>query len=984
LCNLVKIAQSIRPGRMSFDEKSSVLQDDFAMLYENIKCFGHGFRALAQYFRSSIVTLVRTTLTETSRAVEAANGRYLRVRQECFQSRQLAIALHAKYENAIEAAEAEIQIWMKDCDGDKSEEEGRENDVEVPHVGISSWEKALLRLGRYNREGTFRLIESLKDVQSSEVEYAEAVHKENKYVDLAQEMEEVALEKVQETEQERLLLVARGVVEKVFQGEISMEVMNLVTPTNHKSEASFAEGFEKKGKDFLAGLNAGLFKQQSLLYEPGMGLMEAETLGLPSEVGELRDKVKATFSRHEMRIKATETLLKFLEEFSELTTQSSADIAIRTQAQIGNQTETSVSGNVMGTRTGQLWLATVNTFQCEATLITHVALTCKRLRTAKLVQWTTNAPKYLKNEMDLDDSAWKVVCDSAWTETKSESRYKHSKEQADKARSRASSRGDVSIGSNDSSDIPTATKPENLSLPVPQSPFRLFKGSGDAMKKALGQMTEDQKEEKDKLAYEEALAAKRKATLAYKSYTASRILKLESQDKEGWDELKGSITTLLRTAASLKEARKETLHVKIFEETRNSFPRLPADLDDWAKTVTERIQQSEKTSSSETTTMDYSLQVSKRDLGNIAKLFALTGSEDALPQLEQATKAPVPAQDRSIQLAGSFDSVSSVQSGPRLKHQSVDDDALRSSNLEISQPSHSDPQPVGNDSKGDTYRDLNNQAFMEHFWSKTTKAEEPPPLLEIFTCSYRAKEKSAFLTPTLQGRCFTTSDSLYFLAWDYKKFVLKLEDIVSVEHDKGFMGTSSDNAIAVTYRSEGSNSVFSLLRLESGDQTLSHLQSLLDSKTQAKRMISSPVVRSVSDLSPVPPDELLREMEIVVSKSIRNVSIKSLFEKIWEDPAGGKSFYGSWLDEEECFEITVGDWEVAKPNESFTNPWCCKKGETYSHQRLVTFKFKRTTHLYIGPPIAFVKQKQYIRVEGDDKLVLAIEATVDGIPYSDT
>jgi hypothetical protein len=86
---------------------------------------------------------------------------------------------------------------------------------------------------------------------------------------------------------------------------------------------------------------------------------------------------------------------------------------------------------------------------------------------------------------------------------------------------------------------------------------------------------------------------------------------------------------------------------------------------------------------------------------------------------------------------------------------------------------------------------------------------------------------------------------------------------------------------------------------------------------------------------------------------------KCLFEIIWEDPVGGKSFYGSWLDEEKCFDVT------ANPNESFTIRWFCNKGETYSHQGLVTSKIKRTAHLYIGPPPAFVIQEQYIRVEGD-------------------
>jgi hypothetical protein len=88
------------------------------------------------------------------------------------------------------------------------------------------------------------------------------------------------------------------------------------------------------------------------------------------------------------------------------------------------------------------------------------------------------------------------------------------------------------------------------------------------------------------------------------------------------------------------------------------------------------------------------------------------------------------------------------------------------------------------------------------------------------------------------------------------------------------------------------------------------------------------------------------------------------------------------LDKEGCFAISVGDWEFAeKGSEGFLNEWC---KERYQQKRLVFFKFNRTSHLYIGPPVADVKQTQYCRVEGNDRCALAISVTFDGIPYADT
>ena len=51
---------------------------------------------------------------------------------------------------------------------------------------------------------------------------------------------------------------------------------------------------------------------------------------------------------------------------------------------------------------------------------------------------------------------------------------------------------------------------------------------------------------------------------------------------------------------------------------------------------------------------------------------------------------------------------------------------------------------------------------------------------------------------------------------------------------------------------------------------------------------------------------------------------------------------------------------------------------------MISYKFKRTTHLYIGPPIASVTEIQYTRVEKDDTFLLASNVKIDGVPYADT
>lgn len=274
--------------------------------------------------------------------------------------------------------------------------------------------------------------------------------------------------------------------------------------------------------------------------------------------------------------------------------------------------------------------------------------------------------------------------------------------------------------------------------------------------------------------------------------------------------------------------------------------------------------------------------------------------------------------------------------------------------------------------------------FIEQFWSDKDDLEPIPNILKIVTCAYRPKEKAGFLIPNLHGRLYTTVDTLYFLALDGKNFILPLSDVISVANEKGFMG-GNDRALAVTYKSTENEASFVLSRLESRDSLLAHLRGLLEALAPVTTSGTSKAMNGEKELAndPVPPDAVMQRMSIVVSKPLRNVSIRTVYEKVWSegDRTSEKPFYGPWLEKEECFDINVGEWEYAEPSsEGFLNPWC---KERYSQRRVVTFQFKRTTHLYIGPPIAGVKQIQYCSVDGNDKCIVSTSATFDGIPYAD-
>ncbi len=131
-----------------------------------------------------------------------------------------------------------------------------------------------------------------------------------------------------------------------------------------------------------------------------------------------------------------------------------------------------------------------------------------------------------------------------------------------------------------------------------------------------------------------------------------------------------------------------------------------------------------------------------------------------------------------------------------------------------------------------------------------------------------------------------------------------------------------------------------------------------------------------SKLPDVPKDPIIGKMDPIFTKKLKGVSIETYYEKGWSDKIN--PLYSPWLERKGSFDVLVSEWEHS--DEGFENKW---SGERFHQRRTVKFKFKRTTHLYIGPPVAGVTQTQYCFRDGDDKCVVMMTVEMDGIPYSD-
>jgi hypothetical protein len=135
-------------------------------------------------------------------------------------------------------------------------------------------------------------------------------------------------------------------------------------------------------------------------------------------------------------------------------------------------------------------------------------------------------------------------------------------------------------------------------------------------------------------------------------------------------------------------------------------------------------------------------------------------------------------------------------------------------------------------------------------------------------------------------------------------------------------------------------------------------------------------------LPDVPPDPIIEKMDSIFSKKLKNVSIDKYYAAGWSEEV---PLYQPWLERKGSFDVSVTDWEHAPSPEDgggdFENAW---SGEKFQQKRTIRFKFQRTTHLYIGPPIAGVTQTQYLVKEGNDRCIVMMTVEMDGIPYSDS
>lgn len=1014
--------------------------------------FAKQLQGLAICIRGSVARPLHSTMASLGDTAPSIYQRYAATRVSCFTARQAALRARVKYAKAVKEAEAAIRDLRQaklNGDslpaeiGDAASDDSKAETSSSSTAAQSHWEVRLRKYGSKYGISTDRLIALLKEVQTLEAQYRKLVKEENHAVLQAQAMEVMALEAAQKLEEERLQFFVESMNRMLTAEKGALD--NMVLSAEHDSAEEVAESLqtqEKKPNDFFKKI----LKKDSQ-DEEGIGLMEAATLGLPEDVGKLRDDVRSCIAARASRGQMARGLSTLLEEIA----SAASVLASGLEARIGQEgyndtryvtefvrrlchhatnsplTFSFDSKNKMadplvavmrrseGPNVGKHWDAIVATIGDTAASARKLSYDLRLLRQEKLDTFVLRVERECKTAAEADELRWKNLCEMARNESKAQLRYQEATSQFEKARDRVKS-VDNELAASEHSE---GGKGKRMNSGVSRALGNVFSilpdGGEQAMQKMLSDDARlqiakttlkeaDQKESKEKNTLDAATTARAQSLKSYSTKAKNLVFTFKKEDAAGWIDAEATMESLLSSFDGFRSDRYNS--VGKATSTGADHEAQLSDIAEWTARATTHIakkadKSDEQSSELEGVEAGYSLKFELEESKTVYKLLYLGESEEEEPEPsiepesttrkepspELSPSSDAPAAEANDLLASPADHFQISALRKRLSSAEKEELSIPNDSRETDTNNKNDDEESSRKEIGHSYssEEAENSLFLSHFWQNRDENEEPPSIIESFSCAYWPKEGEGYFSPLLHGRLFLTSNTMYFVGWGDKKIVLDLAEIVNVTKAKNLMGTI-DNSLRVVYESENGESSYFFGSFAFRDDALQLLQRL-SAVARSLREINGPPKTDKSatedSLPPVPHDLVMKKMEVVLSKKIKNVSIQRFYELIWSEGNGTdtKPFYGPWLEKMGSHEVTVGEWEhVENESDGFVNQWC---GEKYARRRKVGFKFTRTTHLYIGPPIAGVNQTHHCSVDGNDKCVLAMTVEMDGIPYAD-
>jgi len=738
----------------------------------------------------------------------------------------------------------------------------------------------------------------------------------------------------------------------------------------------------------------------SIQYEAKTGIMQAEALGLPEDVGELRDRARSQMANRSYQIQCLCATASALQQICTSLEQLSTALKAISAKQPYSPMHKVVAEmkHVEIAPIYETWSAICNSIASEASTCGSFATTLAKIVGDRFQTVRVYGDKLLSAAADSENLAWTHLCEASKAQAVAEQRYLQSTADKNRARERI-----TSVDGSSSEPRSPARVNKHVSRSLANVFSVLPNGGEHAMKlltagtaASIAQQTledADEREAKERECLDNAIEETSRVVDKYKQNAMGWMKQFEEEDNEGWGDVSAPFSSLadliensrsavvqeFKTIPSISQGKRHELVTSFFEKfhaesgvsVENVSPPADRDLLSCAMTKTlenalARCQQIQLSTSIDEISAE-TVQVDK-DGGaegcaptNISKEAKLFGSDVNLFKADGLFKG-------DVNFFGSQNGIRETTDSSHNASREVSTSGHEAGSVTSQQQSWLSTLPNGmSDSFRETfapstsrrklgprYRRANVSAptdvFATYFWPGNVDPEAIPPIVASFSCT--SLSTSHRQSVPRYGHLFLSDVRVVFVDWIGKKQSIKLGDA----------GTSvdrSDKSLEVAYlKGTDKEVLLSLCEFSDLDSVLRVLQDKRETAVEknarddenGEKVASLRGGSSEEFEAPVSPETTLPRMDTVVETQIKNLSIKRFYEIVWAEGQRTEEapLYEPFL-KSDCLDVSVGQWE-------FMICKCKWDQESYSQKRQVGFRVRRTTHLYIGPPIATVKQ----------------------------
>lgn len=746
--------------------------------------------------------------------------------------------------------------------------------------------------------------------------------------------------------------------------------------TSSRSNASADMGTPNKRFQNIA---ASLMMVGSSVEEEGddddmstLGMMDAEILGLPEDIGVLRDRVREISGKRWVSINTARSIARLLDNLAKASKE--LGLAMQSQNTRFDAVLESMKSSEEHFRILELWDGLSNAFKIKGVALILLSSKLTHLRSQYLDPIMEYGENVLKPATTRDDATWKQLCDAARTKSKEETQHREIAAQVAKVRDRCKS---VDSGNATAANRQVSESLANVFSILPNGGEHVMKVLDSSTRASVAQLSlleANQKELKARQMLDSAVAFLELSLEAYKTSAESVLKQCEQYETNELTEVLDSFQTIIREFYERCLTQNESLQT--ITSTCQSDDEVHLFMENWSQKIANLARKLAQESISddfplgETPSTKAPLVLEELDpIENVLFPSKIPHKELEKEQTDEKDPAAIEvvvadadatnvAWSPQRQRTASASSIASTSGTPEKTSNWI----LKSLSLPESSESifRKMTGARSNQLQHITLNDLT-AIFAKYFLPEKIDVGMISTFTDSFACSFRENNQNF---PAQYGRLFISETGLVFVSWSRKYFSVKwseLLDIATIDHNF----SNHIHSLHVQCKKGSDEDVNMILSgffdLQVTYKTITRIrQEAIATTIPGPALSSSP---TESQLTPenfvnppdnrtgiLPSDEVIDKMEIILSRVIPNMKIERFYEIVWSEGnnTSEQPFFKPWL-EKECFDVELSDWVYGEVH----GPWC---KDIYNQKRTIKYKVKRRTHLYIGPPIANVFQ----------------------------